>query len=64
MGTIMDVYQLVRDLIEEAKKEKNLEMVDQLIEIKLFLSEIQKPADNRTAICGFDVLVKNLILLV
>lgn len=41
MGTIMDVYQLVRDLIEETKKEKNLEMVDQLIEIKLFLSEIQ-----------------------
>ena len=41
MGTIMDVYQLVRDLIDEAKKEKNLEMVDQLIAIKLALSEMQ-----------------------
>jgi len=41
MGTVMDIYQLIRDLIDEAKKEKNLEMVNQLIEIKLALSEIQ-----------------------
>ena len=40
MGTIVDIYQLVRDLIDEAKKEKNLEMVNQLIEIKLALSEM------------------------
>lgn len=41
MGTVMDMYQLIRDLIDEAKKEKNLEMVNQLIELKLALSEIQ-----------------------
>ena len=35
MGTVMDIYQLVRDLIDEAKKQKNLELVDKLIEIKL-----------------------------
>ena len=37
----MDLYQLIRDLIDEAKKQKNLELVDKLIEIKLALSEIQ-----------------------
>lgn len=37
----MDIYQLVRDLIDEAKKQKNLELVDKLIEIKLSLSEIE-----------------------
>ena len=37
MGTVMDIYQLVRDLIDEAKKQKNLELVDKLIEIKLSL---------------------------
>ena len=41
MGTVMDIYQLVRDLIEEAKNQKNLELVDRLIEIKLALSEIE-----------------------
>lgn len=41
MGTFMDIYQLVRDLIDEAKKQKNHEMVDQLIEIKLALSDLQ-----------------------
>lgn len=37
----MDIYQLVRDLIDEAKNQKNLELVDRLIEIKLALSEIE-----------------------
>ena len=41
MGTVMDIYQLVRDLIDEAKNQKNLELVDRLIEIKLALSEIE-----------------------
>ena len=41
----MDLYQLIRDLIDEAKKQKNLELVDKLIEIKLALSEIQE--ENR-----------------
>lgn len=38
---IMDLYQLVRDLIEEAREQKDLEMVNKLIEIKLAISEIQ-----------------------
>ena len=42
MGTVVDIYQLVRDLIAEAKEVKNLEMVNQLIEIKLALSEMQE----------------------
>ena len=37
----MDIYQLIRDLIEEAQKQKNLEMVDKLIDIKLSLSNLQ-----------------------
>ena len=37
----MDIYQIVRDLIDEAKNQKNLELVDRLIEIKLALSEIE-----------------------
>ena len=41
MGTVMDIYRLVRDLIDEAKNQKNLELVDRLIEIKLALSEIE-----------------------
>ncbi|MBR3515807.1 MAG: hypothetical protein IKO10_05780 [Lachnospiraceae bacterium] len=36
----MDLYQLVRDLIEEAHKQKQLEMVDKLIEIKKAISEL------------------------
>lgn len=28
MSTIMDVYQLTRDLIDDAKKVKNLELVN------------------------------------
>ncbi len=38
---VMDLYQLVRDLINEAKEQKNLELVDKLIELKLAISEIQ-----------------------
>lgn len=41
MSAVMDVYQLIRDLIEEAKKVQNANMVSQLIEIKLALSTIQ-----------------------
>ena len=41
MGTVMDIYQLVRDLIDEAKNQKNLKLVERLIEIKLALSEIE-----------------------
>ncbi len=46
MSAVMDVYQLIRDLIEEAKKAQNLDMVSQLIDIKLELSNIQD--ENRT----------------
>jgi len=46
MGAIMDISQLLRDLIGEAKKAKNLEMVDRLIEIKLALVEMQEENNN------------------
>lgn len=38
---VMDLYSLVRDLIDEAKKQKNLELVDKLIDLKLAISEVQ-----------------------
>lgn len=38
----MDLYQLIRDLIDEAKKQKNLELVEKLIEIKIAISDIQE----------------------
>lgn len=41
MGAVTNIYQLIRDLIDEAKQQKNLELVNQLIEIKLALSNIQ-----------------------
>ncbi len=41
MSSVLDVYQLIRDLIEEAKKAQNADMVSQLIDIKLALSDIQ-----------------------
>lgn len=41
MGTVMDIYQLVRDLIDEAKNQKNLELVAKLIDIKVALSTIE-----------------------
>lgn len=45
MNMIIDLYQLVRDLIEEAREQKNIGLVDKLIEIKLAISEIQE--ENR-----------------
>lgn len=39
---VMDLYQLVRDLIEEAREQKNIELVEKLIEVKLAISEIQE----------------------
>ena len=41
VGGLIIASQIVRDLIDEAKKQKNLELVDKLIEIKLSLSEIE-----------------------
>lgn len=38
---IMDLYSLVRDLIEEAREQKNLSLVEKLIDIKLAISELQ-----------------------
>lgn len=43
---IMDLYQLVRDLIEEAREQKNIGLVDKLIEVKLAISELQE--ENQT----------------
>ncbi len=42
MGEVMDIYKLIRDLIDEAKKQKNLELVDALIEIKLKVCELEE----------------------
>ena len=41
MSVVTDVYQLIKDLIEEAKKTKNDSMVRQRIDIKLALSDLQ-----------------------
>ena len=38
----MDLYNLIKDLIDEARKKKNLELVDKLIEIKIAISDIQE----------------------
>ena len=38
---IKDVYELVKDLIAEAKKQQNLEMVEKLIDIKIEVTELQ-----------------------
>ena len=37
---IMDLYSLVRDLINEAKEQKNLSLVEKLIDIKIAISEL------------------------
>lgn len=42
MSMVMDVYELIRDLIEEAKEAQNANMVNQLIDIKLALLDIQE----------------------
>ena len=39
---IMDLYSLVRDLINEAREQKNLALVEKLIDIKLAISELQE----------------------
>ncbi len=42
MGEVMDIYKLIRDLIDEAKNQKNLKLVDSLIEIKLRVNELEE----------------------
>ena len=42
MGPIRDIYTLIRDLIDEAKKQKFYELADKLIDIKLAVSELQE----------------------
>lgn len=34
MSAVKDVYDLVRDLVDEAKKQKNLELQEKLIDIQ------------------------------
>ena len=36
---VTDLYNLIRDLIDEAKNQKNLELVDKLIDLKLAVSK-------------------------
>ena len=38
----MDLYQLIRDLIDEAKKQKNETLIQKLIDIELIVLDIQK----------------------
>ncbi len=38
---VTDLYSLVRDLIEEAKKQKNLELVEKLIDVKTAISDLE-----------------------
>ena len=42
MGTVVEIYQLVRDLIDEAKKQRNIELVEKLIDIKIAISDLQE----------------------
>lgn len=41
LSMIMDLYSLVRDLINEAREQKNLALVEKLIDIKLAISDLQ-----------------------
>ena len=41
MSVVTDIYQLIKDLIDEAKEQKNIELVDKLIDIKLAVSELK-----------------------
>ncbi len=41
MGAIMDIYQLIRDLIDEADRQKNVELVSALIDIKKMVSALE-----------------------
>ena len=42
MGSVMDIYSLVKDLIKEAKERKNLEIVEKLLDIQEFLFDIRE----------------------
>lgn len=41
MGEIIDIYNLIRDLIDEAHKQKNAELVDKLIDIKRIVNDLE-----------------------
>ena len=49
MGTVMDVYKLISSLMDEARKAKNDNMISQLIDIKIILSDIQTEKDAISA---------------
>lgn len=42
MSVVMDIYSLIRDLIEEAEKNKNDKIVSELISIKKQINEIDE----------------------
>ena len=54
---VMDLYQLVKDLIDEAKKQKNSELAEKLIDVKLLISDIQ---DENRKLKEELVLIKNV----
>lgn len=41
MGSIIDIYNLIRNLIDEAEKQHNIELVSALIDIKKQVSDIE-----------------------
>ena len=42
MGSVMDIYSLVKDLIKEAKERKNLEIVEKLFDMQEYLFDIRE----------------------
>lgn len=42
MSAVKDVYDLVRDLVDEAKKQKNLELQKKLMDIQSLIFDIRE----------------------
>lgn len=41
MSAVTDIYKLIKDLIDEAKEQKNIELVEKLIDIKLTVTDLK-----------------------
>lgn len=42
MSAVMEIYQLVKDLIDEAREQKNMELVEKLIDVKIAVNELKE----------------------
>lgn len=49
MGSIKDIYDIIKDVREFAKEKKNNEMVEKLLDIQARVSEIQEELENTKA---------------